>query len=554
MTLNKFNKQSISMLGIDDAKSELIEFLIQNERLNSFDETEHFYYWFYKEEKVLRDNFGFLQYEKGPFIFKINNKEFDLNTFDGIAKLVIEIKSEKELCKIFNNNLNVGKNEYFLRYSKKYKKLEYYKYTSCLKSIKNKDLCLVNHKKHKFFTVNEKNFVFFYLNNRMPRYVSNKNAPFLRPMIRYNYNQNDYENYIFQINRRLVSIHQKSKVYNDKNFLKSVLDMKQISNKLMMNSNNLDEILNKITKNQPVPKILLDKFPKSELIYLYNTIEFDEVDKIIKFIYENLDIYNEKDSNKKNLTDKESLYFENKIRSIIIDYLSVKFGLLEPDHVKKDFKKIESVPRYYDNFFQEYTVSGFDSHHIYDYVTMSENQNLKLNLKIKSYKRLIQEHDRISFNISAKNIPEIKVFKKYPNIKSEGNFEVEKITNKNRLLAESQIQKHCVKTYSNSINSGRCCIYSFLDYRDNKRYTLEVQKRYDESDKLVFILNQIKGKFNANPSRDILFEINGILIRNNIFPNFELARNQHKILKESLKNKKKSANSNFELDNIQLPF
>ena len=561
MTVNNFSKQSISRLGIDDSKSELIEFLIQNEGLNSFDETEHFYYWFHKEEKVLRDNFGFLQYDKKPFIFNINEKEFDLNTFEGIAKLTIEVKSEKELSKIFNGNFNLGRREFFLRYSKKYNKLEYYTNISSIRCVKKRDLCLVQHIKHKYFMINEKNFVLFYINNNMPRYVSNKNAAFLNPYSPYNYNLGDYQKYVYKINRMLLSIHQKSKVYNDKNFLKSVLDIKYISNKFMFNSNTFDDVINKITKNRPVPKILLDKFPKSEVVYLYNIIDYDEVDKIIKFIYENLEIYNEKEErNKRNdIRSKDPVYFENTIRSIITDYLCVKFGSLIPDKNKKEFINPYIENRSFLNQIQ-LTPTMSNSQIIHDYVNMCEMQNLKLNLKIKSVNRLTQEHDRIAFNITAKNIPEIKVFKKYPDIKSEGNFEIEKISDKKRLIIESEIQKHCVKTYSNSINSGRCCIYSFLDHRDNKRYTLEIQKRYDETDKLVFILNQIKGKFNANPESHILFEIYGILLRNNIFPNFEMAKKQHKVLEESKKkNSPKNNNESFDFlndlnNNEILPF
>jgi hypothetical protein len=179
---------------------------------------------------------------------------------------------------------------------------------------------------------------------------------------------------------------------------------------------------------------------------------------------------------------------------------------------------------------------------------------LKLNLKIKSYNRLVQEHDRISFSISAANIPEIKPHKKYPKIDSEGDFEIEKIIDKKRLLIESEIQKHCVKTYSHSINSGRCCIYSFTDKRDKKRYTLEIQKKYNESKELVFFLNQIKGKFNAAPSHEVLFEVYGILLRNKVYIDHQSAIKAHKVLFDSLKQEKNKNTIIDNLDDMQLPF
>jgi len=534
-------------MGIDQPKSELIEFLIEHESFDQFEETEHFYYWFYKTEQVLSDNFGFIN--KGPYIFKKNDKEFDLNTFEGVARLVIEVQDMMELSKIFNGNFNFGKREYFLRYSKKFHKLEYFMCVHGLVNNKKKTKLFIRHKKHKYFTINEKNYVLIY--NRMsPRYISNKNAAFLRPIMPYLYNYNTaknkfskYDNYLNSINRRLVSIHQKSKIYNDENFLKCIADLKNVKNTVMLNTNNIDELLYKITNGKPVPKILIDKFPKSELIYLYSLVNYEEVDKIIKFLYENLEIYNQQESDEKIKSiqfDYETDY-KLHIHQIILDYLTVRFEIRKPDYSKKQFINSDS--------------SNYQWSIIADYLSMCSTQNLKLNLKIKSYNRLVQEHDRISFSISAANIPEIKPHRKYPQINSEGNFEIEKIIDKKRLLVESEIQKHCVKTYSHSINSGRCCIYSFLDKRDKKRYTLEIQKKYNESKELVFFLNQIRGKFNAAPSHDILFEVYGILLRNKVYIDHQSAIKVHKVLFDSLKQEKnKNTFIGDNLDDMQLPF
>ncbi len=526
MNKAKFNKNFLMSMGIDEYKSELIEFLIEKESLNKFDETEHFYYWVFKSEIVLRSNFKFLQGEEKSFMYKANGKEFDLNTFDGISQLVIEIKNTSEIKSIFNNNLNFEKKEYILRYSKKYKKLEYYSYYSYIRPVKKRDMCFITHKKFNFFSINEKNFVRFYV-LRSPRYVSNKNAPFLRTVFNYNFinlNNKEYEKFLMSLNRRLVSIHQKTKIYNDHNFIKAVLDLKSIPNKLMFNTNNIDQLLDKITNNRPVPKILIDKFPKSEIVYLYNLVNYEEIDKIIKFLYENIGLYDTSEN-------ENNLYSRNSMHNILVDYLCYRF--ISHD---KDFN--------YDNRYEKSIIM--------DYIRICEIQNTKLNLKIKSYKRLVQEHDRLTFNITAKNLPEIKVNRKYPKIKSEDSFEIEQIVDKKRLLIESELQKHCVKTYASSINSGRCCIYSFLDKRNNLRYTLEIQKKYNESKDLVFILNQIRGKFNANPSDDILLEVCEILIKNKIYPNLESAKKDHKAILDQIKDKKEN---NWEpFDNIELPF
>jgi hypothetical protein len=553
--LNKFNKNFLTTMGIDEGKSELIEFLVKNESLNQFEETEHFYYWFFKKENVLKDNFGFLQGNAGPFMFKKNNKEFDLNTFDGIAKLVIEVQEKKELSEIFNNNFNFGKIEFFLRYSKKFKKLEYFAYTHSIVDGKGKKKCFIRHKRHKFFSINEKNYVLIYLGGKMPRYISNKNAYFIRPIFNYNFcinskvTSSEYEKFLLSVNRRLLSIHQKTKIYNDQNFEQIVADLKYIKNPLMLNTNNLDELLNKITKNKPVPKILIDKFPKSELVHLFSLIEYEEVDKIIKFLYENIEIYNMKEflfnEEKKKMIFENTRYQKEKfhlhIHSLISDYLCCRFEIIKPNITEKNFINLPD--------------SNFRYSIVHDYLRICAEQNIKLNMKMKSYNRLVQDHDRISFNISATNIPAIKPHKKYPQINSEGNFEIEKIVDKKRLIIESEIQKHCVKTYSHSINSGRCCIYSFLDKRDKKRYTLEIQKKYNESKELVFFLNQIRGKFNAAPSHEILFEVYGVLLRNKIYIDHQSAIKAHKFLFDSLKEQK---NKNTIIDNpddmLILPF
>lgn len=536
------DKNFIKSLGIDHLKCDLISFLVINENLNTFQETEHFYYWFHKDERVLKDNFGFLNFTKDKSVnITIEGKDYDLNSFEGIASLVVNVKKLDEISKILNN-FNLGKTEYFLRYSKKYNKLEYFCNVSSLNVIRKKNICLVKHQKYKLFYVNEKNYVLFYLNNRTPRYISNKNAAFLKPsFVNYNYFNNksigsfqDYEDYLFNLNRILLSIHQKSRVFNEYNFLKSVTDLKYIPNKLMLNINSFDELLNKITKNKPVPKILLDKFNKCQLIYLFDIIEFDEVDKIIKFIYETIDIYEEIDRQKR---IQKSLHknintdvFNNRIHDIIFDYLSVKFGFIVPDKNQKQFK----------------IITRQDNHILHDYIRMCEMLRKKINLKIKSFKRLVQEHDDLSLKISINQIPEIKPNKNYPKIDSVINFEIEKIIDKKRLVLESKVQKHCVKTYHENINRGLCCIYSFLDKRDHQRYTLEIQRKYTSSNDLVFILNQIRGKFNKLPSPEILSEINIILKKYNILPDTNEARNKF----GKLYNSKNKTNEHHEI----LPF
>lgn len=510
--IKNFDKKKLISLGIDELKSDLIEFLIKNEQLDKFDENEHFYYWFTKRDRVLKNWFKFVNKDTNEeYIYSEDGKDFNLNSFDGIAQFVIHKKNFIDIDNFFNSNLSFDKTEYFLRYSKKFKRLEYFYYHHYIALNRKKTNCFINHKKVKFFSINEKNFVLFYVNNRMPRYVSNKNAPFLRPFVSYNYPYgkvydpkiNNYENYIYSLNRRLLSIHQKNNIYNDVNFTRIALTLHNIPNKLMLNANNLDEVLSKITKNRHVPKVLLDKFEKEQIIYLYNIIEYDEVDKIIKFIYENIEIYNRSSENYKNVNG-----FNNNLTmaDIIRDFYLLRFGMIQKNPVDKCFEALDNN-------------CHRDQFYLNDYIRMNIENNRKLNLKIKSFKRLCNEHDELIRTINLKNMPELKVNRKFPNIKSTSNFEVEKILDKKRLFSESEIQKHCVKTYGNMINSGRSCIYSILDINTGLRFTLEVCKVSDKNKKVIFYVNQLKGKFNSNPNQETLVNIINLIEPYNVFKN-----------------------------------
>ena len=152
--------------------------------------------------------------------------------------------------------------------------------------------------------------------------------------------------------------------------------------------------------------------------------------------------------------------------------------------------------------------------------------NRKANLKIRSMKRLRLDHDELARKISSSEIPAIKIKKFYPQIKSGEGFTVERIEDKKRLVAESDIQNHCVKTYAMYINRGTCCIYSFLDRSDGRRYTLEVQvHKNPELNKQVFILNQIRGKFNSAPPLETLSRAVAVLKSAGIYASVQDALN-----------------------------
>ncbi len=475
---NNFDVPKIHSLGIDYKKSELIKFIIDNEGLDCFGENEHFYYWTCKYERTLGDMHRFIK--PGPFMYEFQGKEYDINSFEGVSQFVVDIKGGEEIVEIFQGTPMHAKKEFILRYSKKYNRVEYHSWAHSIEKNKKSKKHYIRHTKLPFFSINEKNHVRIYVNRYTIRYISNKNVMFYCGHNKYNSSDN---NFFLKLNRRLLNLHLDSKIYrSDESFPEINQKLNHLPNKVLRGCDSFEEVLDKITKNRPVPKILKSKMSLEDIISLYNLVEYDEVDKIIKFLYD----YHEFLSG--------DLGFFN----VICNYMYLRLGITIPNKLTKKFDLSTSG---------EKVIHTGDvyCHEVADYVRILKMLDKKINLNIRSVKRLRAEHDEMARKIKAASIPDIKVKRLYPDIKSGGDFVVEKIQDKHRLMVESEIQNHCVKTYASSINSGNCCIYSFLDKMDGKRYTLEVQvHKNTETRKQAFILNQIKGKFNCSPPLETL--------------------------------------------------
>lgn len=122
------------------------------------------------------------------------------------------------------------------------------------------------------------------------------------------------------------------------------------------------------------------------------------------------------------------------------------------------------------------------------------------NLDIKSYRRLVEEHDRLSDQLREKETPVIKIPKDSRFKKLKLPKEFEEIKTRKRIIEESRIQRHCVWSYANKINRDQCRIYSIV--REGERYTLEVVRRKDK-----FVANQIRGKGNQLPPKNLENEV-----------------------------------------------
>jgi len=129
---------------------------------------------------------------------------------------------------------------------------------------------------------------------------------------------------------------------------------------------------------------------------------------------------------------------------------------------------------------------------VYSYVNACRALGRKLNMRIKSEKKLAEERDSMSHQRIIDRSPEIKTHREFILPESDyGDFQLELINSKSRIIKEARGMKSCVDTYICDITDGICGIYHVV-YR-KRPYTLELMK--DGKGKLY--VNQLLGVSNA---------------------------------------------------------
>lgn len=134
-----------------------------------------------------------------------------------------------------------------------------------------------------------------------------------------------------------------------------------------------------------------------------------------------------------------------------------------------------------------------------DYINMCISEKKKVNLKIKSYKRILREHDDLSLKITLKIYKKkMTISDKYKALKLSKEFILLKTTKD--IAKEGTVQKHCVVSYLDKVNRGRCVIYTTI-YKKEK-YTLEICLN-----KAKYTLEQIKGFRNCEAPEELVEKI-----------------------------------------------
>lgn len=147
----------------------------------------------------------------------------------------------------------------------------------------------------------------------------------------------------------------------------------------------------------------------------------------------------------------------------LLNYLAndgkILFGGFNPNFLEKrpDFILIYLFQWYFERRFDGQKI---DKQILIDYLHMALDDGRSPNLRIKSFKRLVEEHDKLELEYTSEGIPSFKI--EDPNILpvAKDGYYFTFISNKDLLIAEAIEMKHCVATYANEIISGESVIYS----------------------------------------------------------------------------------------------
>lgn len=232
--------------------------------------------------------------------------------------------------------------------------------------------------------------------------------------------------------------------------------------------------------------------------------------------------YNMNQLFQKNYKNTKDLCFQPQKRGFNISYLILKslpfikkedrpkiMQMKEKDININDYLFLKSS-NLGKKFITDYFIKKFNknlSHEeeiiIMDYINMVHDDHKKVNLKIQSFRRLKEEHDkqqleqsikRLSKNVKVK-IPKNSQFNELSKLLPTHEFEW--IKTPTRLIKEAVEMHHCVWSYDNFITKDICAIYSFIFPKENKRYTVEFRKNKNKN---TYYINQLQSANNQGHS------------------------------------------------------
>lgn len=131
---------------------------------------------------------------------------------------------------------------------------------------------------------------------------------------------------------------------------------------------------------------------------------------------------------------------------------------------------------------------------LYHYLDCCRHIERKINLRLRSERRMMEERDELSRIRQLDKVVEIRTSKAFILPQTDhGDVQLELIDRARRLWDESQQMHSCVDTYCRRINEGACAIYH-VRY-DGEGYTLELGR----DDAGTLRVAQLKGVSNSAP-------------------------------------------------------
>lgn len=188
----------------------------------------------------------------------------------------------------------------------------------------------------------------------------------------------------------------------------------------------------------------------------------------------------------------------------LMEFVKVIFNKNSFKNILTRNKEIEKIK----NFFKIYfcftlKVDSYKERIIEDYINLCFLEKRKINLKIKSYKRIENEHNELAMKNGLRG-QRLEIRKDNPFLKLKFPDEFEMIKDVERLYQEGVLNRNCVFSYLDYINSGKCMIYSTI--YEEERHTIEIGIEDNK-----FILKQIMTYANSEANSKLVKEIKKIL-------------------------------------------
>lgn len=478
-------------------------------------ENESFYYFFLDIESyndcdstTFNDRISYIKhlYSKGfSFESLIHDRMSNVNNFESLYK-------------------NIEQHSLIIRISKKYKSLEFSSNTSYFNFVKTSDRRKKNFRDlNKYFfkkyflkkiKISKNDKVIVYNRFKQPRYISYKNIYTLCNSIPYSI----FFNFpIFYFLDFLLKGH-----LEIKETFQSEKENFYLSNKFVRGSNDVRHIIEKINPifgESQIYKMLYERIGFEDVFLLSRIFDIETSKEFLKF-YNDFIIDKSYSSGLKNLLDRRTGKWMNKIYSIVLlfilkknNYLKIQYnsGCLDVEKFRLNEKQIDDVERYLetvDNYVGVDFIYHIETNLKNQFLIFMAQQNIMtkeilLNKNTKEPFKFFKKHENkienilkkegVSITFMKKNNQILKTLNEYPFLNCFSNCFLEVI------VPDKQIR------FIISINMEIINLHSAFSEASRKIYfhsSVDIQKNKKDINSLVFkIINELLSIYNTEKNK-----------------------------------------------------